>query len=233
MFQIGVKTEYRKQTAGCGMWFDFNPSGFSPKIVGGVNNRGLEKQNTKTKEADSVLMRVSSGDNAAVQECLTRYSGLVWSLARKMLANKEEAEDAVQEIFIEIWKNAKKYDAAVASETTFIAMIARRRLIDRLRKSTRTPRIDSFEDILVEPSNRANETMQISIEAKQAAELMSGLKPEQRKILHLSIVEGYSHSEIANALEMPLGTVKTHARRGIIQVREGLDNRNFSREVSA
>jgi RNA polymerase sigma-70 factor (ECF subfamily) len=150
-----------------------------------------------------------------------------------MLANKDDAEDAVQEIFIEIWKNAHKFDPSVASETTFIAMIARRRLIDRLRKSTRLPNIDSFEDILVEPSNKANEAMQTNLEAKQAAELMSDLKPDQRHILHLSIVEGYSHSEIAEFLKMPLGTVKTHARRGLIQVRENFADQMISREVSA
>ena len=212
---------------------NFNRSFFSPRIRAEVKNNNVSKNDQANGSGTAILQRIASGDRDAVQDCLNQYSGLVWSLARRMLQNKEDAEDAVQEIFIEIWKNAERFDSAQASETTFIAMIARRRLIDRLRKSTRQPRIDSFEDMLVEPANKANELLETSVEAKQASGLMSHLKPDQRKILHLSIVEGYSHSEIAESLRMPLGTVKTHARRGLIQVREKLAERNVSREVSA
>jgi RNA polymerase sigma-70 factor (ECF subfamily) len=185
--------------------------------------------------SQTILERIASGDNAAVKECLDKYAGLVWSLARKMLPDKNEAEDAVQEIFIEIWKNAERFDASQASETTFIAMIARRRLIDRLRKVTRQPDIDSFEDMVYEPARTEGVGVQMSVEARQAAEAINTLRPEQRQVLELSIVQGYSHQEISDALKMPLGTVKTHARRGIMQVRELLieSGTNSGREVSA
>lgn len=196
-----------------------------------VNKRSLDNQ--PGNGGDSILKRIAADDPTAVEDCLNRYSGLVWSLARKMIRNREEAEDAVQEIFIEIWKNAERFDESQASETTFIAMIARRRLIDRLRKIKRQPNIDSFEDILLEPANKANEFMQLNVEANQAAEVFTELKPEQRNILQMSIVEGYSHSEIAEALKLPLGTVKTHARRGLIEVRKSLDAKGFSKEVRA
>ena len=184
--------------------------------------------------AQAILNRIAEGDKNAVQECLKTFGGLVWSLARRMCANKEDAEDAVQEIFIDIWKNAQRFDASQASETTFVAMIARRRLIDRLRKTGRQPNIDSFEDILVEPSENTDKQIQISVEAKEAAEAMKSLRPEQRQILHLSIIQGFSHQEIADALKMPLGTVKTHARRGLIQIREilGLESNSNFKEVS-
>ncbi len=193
----------------------------------------VNKRSSDNQPGDSILKRIASDDPMAVQDCLNRYSGLVWSLARKMIRNREEAEDAVQEIFIEIWKNAERFDESQASETTFIAMIARRRLIDRLRKFKRQPDIDSFEDMVVEPANNENEYIQTNVEANQAAEVFTELKPEQRNILKMSIVEGYSHSEIADALKMPLGTVKTHARRGLIEVRKSLDTKGFSREVRA
>lgn len=174
--------------------------------------------------AEAILNRIASGDKTAVETCLNTYGGLVWSLARRMCPN--DAEDAVQEIFIDIWKNAARFDAAQASETTFVAMIARRRLIDRIRKVTRQPHIDSFEDILIEPSESSDRKIQLGVEARQAAEALKELRPEQRQILQLSIVQGFSHQEIADALAMPLGTVKTHARRGILRVREilGLEN---------
>lgn len=185
--------------------------------------------------AQTILNRIADGDKSAVQECLDKFGGLVWSLARRMCPNKDEAEDAVQEIFVDIWKNSARFDESQASETTFIAMIARRRLIDRLRKNQRQPEIDSFEDILAEPAENSAEQMQIGVEAKQAAEAMRNLRPEQRQILQLSIVQGFSHQEIADALKMPLGTVKTHARRGILQVREflGLENPEMKKEVKA
>jgi len=170
----------------------------------------------------AILKRIASGDRTAVEDCLAAYGGLVWSIARKMLRNNDDAEDAVQEIFIDIWKNAGRYDESQASETTFIAMIARRRIIDRIRYSSRRISADSLEEVIAEPWTRSDQSMQISVEAKEAAAAMKDLRPEQRQVLHLSIVQGLSHQEIADATGMPLGTVKTHARRGILQAREVL-----------
>jgi len=184
--------------------------------------------------AQVILKRIASGDKTAVQECLDTYGGLVWSLARRMSPNSDDAEDAVQEIFIDVWKNAARFDEAQASETTFVAMIARRRLIDRLRKTNRQPNIDSLEDVLAEPTGSKDTNMQMHVEAKEAAKAMKNLRPEQRQILHLSIVQGFSHQEISDALTMPLGTVKTHARRGLLQVREflGLGDSDLEKEAA-
>lgn len=168
----------------------------------------------------AILERIAEGDKNAVQDCMDAYGGLVWSLARRMLANPDDAEDATQEIFIDIWKNAGRFDAAQASETTFVAMIARRRLIDRMRRTQRQPNMDSLDDILVEPSGNYHHQIQSCVEAKEAAEAMNSLRPEQRQVLMLSIFQGLSHQEIANLTGMPVGTVKTHARRGLIQIRE-------------
>ncbi len=138
------------------------------------------------------------------------------------MRNTEDAEDIVQEIFIDVWKNAGRYDESQASETTFIAMIARRRLIDRIRYSNRRISAESLEDTLTEPITRSDKKMQICVEAKEAAEAMNALRPEQRQVLQLSIVQGMSHQEIADATGMPLGTVKTHARRGLLLARQHL-----------
>lgn len=184
--------------------------------------------------AQAILHRIATGDRTAVQECLDTYGGLVWSIARKMLRSQEDAEDAVQEIFVDIWKNAERYDEGQSSETTFIAMIARRRLIDKIRFMNRRISADSIEDVTAEPFTRSDEKMQVSVEAKEAAAAMKNLRPEQRQVLYLSIVQGLSHQEIADATGMPLGTVKTHARRGILQAREvlGLGNMQDTKEAS-
>lgn len=175
------------------------------------------------------------GDPDAVQECLKTYGGLVWSLARRMLRNSDDAEDAVQEIFLDVWKNAGRFDAAQSSETTYIAMIARRRLIDRIRFSARRITADALDDVMAEPVDRSDKTMQISLEANDAVKALNALRPEQRQVLQLSIVQGLSHQEIADSTGMPLGTVKTHARRGILQAREflGLGGSQTTKEVHA
>jgi RNA polymerase sigma-70 factor (ECF subfamily) len=172
--------------------------------------------------AGAILKRIALGDRDAVSDCLDQYGGLVWSIARKMLRNLDDAEDAVQEIFIDIWKNAERFDESQASETTFIAMIARRRIIDRIRRTGRRLSADSLEDVVIEPRTHDDRKVQLSVEAGEAAEALRTLKPEQQKVLQLSIVEGMSHQEIADVTGMPLGTVKTHARRGILQAREML-----------
>ena len=183
----------------------------------------------------ATLQRIAAGERDAVQDCLKAYSGLVWSLARRMLRNSEDAEDAVQEIFIDVWKNAARFDPAQSSETTFIAMIARRRLIDRIRHGQRRISSDSIEDMVVEPADGAAPNLQTTVEGREAFEALKTLRPEQRKVLELSIIQGLSHQEIADATGMPLGTVKTHARRGILQAREhfGLGQKDFSKEVPA
>ena len=172
------------------------------------------------RAAQAVLQRIADGDQNAVQECLNAYGGLVWSLARRMLRNQEDAEDAVQEIFVDVWKNAAKYDPARASETTFVAMIARRRLIDKIRFMKGRISAESLEDVLNEPAGSSEKELQVQIEGREAFKVLNELRPEQRQVLKLSIIEGLSHQEIADATGLPLGTVKTHARRGLLQARE-------------
>lgn len=152
-----------------------------------------------------------------------------------MLRNSDDAEDAVQEIFLDVWKNAGKFDEQQSSETTFIAMIARRRLIDRIRFTSRRISADALDDVMAEPVDRADKTMQTSLEANDAVKALNSLRPEQQQVLQLSIVQGLSHQEIADRTGMPLGTVKTHARRGILQAREflGLGSLDSTKEVHA
>ena len=101
---------------------------------------------------ESILQRVAAGDMAAMQECIDRYGGLVWSLARRLSLSPAEAEDGVQEAFIELWKHAERFDPEVASETTFVSMIARRRLIDRRRSRASKDRLVKTSSEIPEPS---------------------------------------------------------------------------------
>jgi RNA polymerase sigma-70 factor (ECF subfamily) len=169
---------------------------------------------------EPLLHRVAAGDPNAVQEVIDRYGGLVWSLARRFCPDKQEAEDAAQEVFIEIWNKAPRYDAALASEITFIAMIARRRLIDRGRRKQRA---DGLEDESILPAeDKALELVDVGDEAARARKALAKLRPDEQKVLRMAIYDGLSHDQIAKATTMPLGTVKTHLRRGLQRVREML-----------
>ena len=139
-----------------------------------------------------------------------------------MLADRDEAEDAVQEIFVEIWRSAARYDGSVASETAFVATIARRRLIDRRRRAARRPEAELLSDAIESDEEAVDERLAQCDEAELAERELEKLKPEQRQVLRLSIWEGLSHSAIAERTGMPLGTVKTHARRGLIQIRDSI-----------
>ena len=187
----------------------------------------IQKQRSFQLTIDSPLLpRVSSGDETAVA-CLNRYGGLVWSLARRACPDHQTAEDAVQDIFLQVWKSAGRFDATIASETTFIAMIARRRLIDMSRKkSWKQSRAaggesNPFEQV-TSTVMRAEDKMELHDEAAKADELLQHLPSDQQNVLRLSIYDGLSHSTIAEATGLSLGTVKTHIRRGLIKLREAL-----------
>lgn len=169
----------------------------------------------------SLLERVASGEPGAIETCLDSYGGLVWTLARRFCNTHADAEDAVQEIFADLWTHAGRFNPAIAAEKTFIAMIARRRLIDRRRREGRAPRFSGLESAELAPSeDTSTAPVDIRDEAARIRELMGQLRPEQQKALRLSICDGLTHQDVAEAMNLPLGTVKTHIRRGLIAVRE-------------
>jgi RNA polymerase sigma factor (sigma-70 family) len=169
---------------------------------------------------DCILPKVAAGDRDAIDECLNRYGGLVWSLARRQSATYADAEDAVQETFVDIWHSASRFDERVASEATFVAMIARRRLIDRRRKQQRTVETTAMPIEVAEPAAAGATAVEFRDEAAHARKQLESLRPDERKVIELAIDRGLTNVEIAEALKMPLGTVKTNARRGMVRLRE-------------
>jgi RNA polymerase sigma-70 factor, ECF subfamily len=169
---------------------------------------------------ESVLKRVANGDSSAIKEVMDQFGGLVWSLARRSCYNPADAEDATQEIFLDLWKSASRYDESKGSETLFVAMIARRRLIDRIRRRGREPHTEDIDEPGFELSAGNEADAETMTEAALAARAVATLKPAQQEVLKLGLLQGLSHSEIAEVTGMPLGTVKTQMRRGLIRVRE-------------
>lgn len=196
----------------------------------------LVRPRSEVSDKKTILERIAAGDSAAVQECIRAYGDLVWSLARRFLRNHADAEDIVQEVFIDLWNSASRYDRNVASEVAFVSTIARRRLIDRLRQHGRRPGMDSLDDEDLGDARQPFVLPQVEADSDVAVveRVLADMDPEHSRILALSLYEGYSHSEIAEQLQIPLGTVKTRVRRGLIHIRErlGVEASDTSEEVA-
>ncbi|MSR33917.1 MAG: sigma-70 family RNA polymerase sigma factor [Phycisphaerales bacterium] len=169
----------------------------------------------------SLLQRIGAGDTSAMVACMERFRGLIWSLVRRSCSNAADAEDVVQEIFTSLWRSAHRFDPTIASESTFVSVIARRRLIDRTRQRMRRPAPGSIiQDVKFDRDELPR--CQIKEASAIAQVAMEKLRPEQRQVLQLSIEFGCSHEQIATSTGLPLGTVKTHARRGLQKLRDAL-----------
>ncbi len=170
-----------------------------------------------------LLPRVAQSVPGAVEACVDRYGGAVWNLVRRACNTHAEAEDACQDIFIDLWRHAGRFDPSLASEWTFVMTIARRRLIDRFRRQSRRIRPTGNGDQALSGVDAElagpDESAMVAEDAKIAMAAMSDLSESQRRVIDMSIFGGMSYPEIAEKLDLPLGTVKTHARRGLLRLR--------------
>lgn len=171
-------------------------------------------------ESSDILPRIAQEDKSAVADFLAAYGKLIWGLARKFTKNREDAEDASQEIFLDIWKYAARFDAAKSPEGAFVTLVARRRLIDRLRKFKHQQMFTRFEYDLQNEASDADKKLQMYIEMKYALDALEKMNVPQRQILQMSVYGGMTHSEIARETGLPLGTVKSQIRRGFQKLRD-------------
>ena len=153
--------------------------------------------------------------------CITQYGGVVWSIVRRYIKDSVEAEDVVQEIFTEVWKKAASFNPAIASESTFIGMISRRRAIDFLRRQGRQPGFETLAAAESLPQPTA-ENSSITCDPETVKSSLANLPADTRELFHLFFEDGFTHPEIAEKTGLPLGTVKTRLRRGLIVLREQL-----------
>lgn len=188
---------------------------------------------SETKEDQTVLQRIAAGDQCGAQKCFEQYGKLIWFLAEKYVGASGETEDAVQEIFIAVWQNAGRFDPAKGKEAAFITLIARRRLIDRLRRRMCKPEFQLLDEITVRCPLNYEKRVQIRLDAKRAENALNALRPEQKKIINMAIYDGFTHLEIAEAMELPLGTVKTLIRRGFQKMRKSLDQKVYFQTATA
>ncbi|MEO1146685.1 MAG: sigma-70 family RNA polymerase sigma factor [Cyanobacteria bacterium J06638_22] len=176
-------------------------------------------------ETDADLVQLlRQGQTAALGKLYDRYSGLVYGIALKMLTNAAEAEDLTQEIFLILWQR-DTYQASRGSMGSYLSTLTRSRALDRLRVGSNRQRIlNQWSDDVGPRNTTATPFEQASIEERKAyvRKGLADLPEKNRQVLELMYFEGLSQSQIAQRLDTPLGTVKTWARKGLLQLNQSL-----------
>jgi RNA polymerase sigma-70 factor (ECF subfamily) len=174
----------------------------------------------ESKEA--LLGRVAQGDKRAFSELYDQLAPRVLGLVRRLLVDHAQSEEVTQEIFLEIWQSASRFDPAKGAATTWVLTMAHRRAVDRVRASQSSRDRDVRIGIRDHENgyDQVSETVEISIEHERVKKAMTKLTEIQRQAVSLAYYGGYSHSEVASMLDVPIGTVKTRLRDGMIRLRD-------------
>jgi RNA polymerase sigma-70 factor (ECF subfamily) len=165
----------------------------------------------------AMVTGLKAGDQGAMAELYDRYSSVVYAVALRVLGDTGAAEDVLQEIFLQLWRNPSAFDASRGSLGSWLAVVTRNRSIDSLRK--RRPETDIEDVVLSVAPDLAGEAERARV-AEKVRGVMGTMTPVQRSALEMAYWEGMSHSEIADKTGEPLGTVKTRIRAGLIVLRK-------------
>jgi len=169
------------------------------------------------QEDAALLVLVQRGDEQAMASLFDRYSRVVYSVALRVLRDPASAEDVLQEVFMQIWRNPDGFVATRGSLGGWLAVVARNRSIDALRRKRPTEQVDDMA--LASNYNLADEAERNSLMVK-ARSVIRLLPIEQRKTLEMAFFDGLTHSEIAEMTGDPLGTVKTRIRSALTSLRK-------------
>ena len=173
---------------------------------------------------ESLLRSVAGGDRAAFAELYDRTSSRVMGLVIRLLRDRAQSEEVTQEVFLEIWQQAERFDANRGSGMAWVLTMTHRRAVDRIRASQKSHERDLRIGIrdMERDFDGVSEAVEIRVENERVKRAMSRLTPLQREAVILAYYGGYSHSEMAEILAIPLGTVKTRLRDGMIRLRDEL-----------
>ena len=180
----------------------------------------------------SVLQRIAVRDTAALAELYDRHSRLLFGLILRIVRDRGEAEDILQEAFMRVWTRAETYDAQMGGPLPWIVRVARNCAIDRLRARrvravVHASAIDFSEVETTAPATSIQTpeaTVLIAEQRRTLTGALAGLPAEQRHLIEAAFFEGYTHSELAQRFELPLGTVKTRIRAGMSAMRKRLEH---------
>jgi RNA polymerase sigma-70 factor (ECF subfamily) len=175
------------------------------------------------------LERIAAGDQQAMAEAFDRASSVVYGMALRMLLDPRDAEEAMMDTFLHVWRKAVTFNSALGNPSVWLIMIARCRILDRLRmQKTRRQYEESLGEDWDAPSH-APDAEKLSIQRLDAASVrtaLAELNPSQKEALELAYFQGMTQEEIADATRRPLGTVKTQIRQGLLKLRQLMSEAN-------
>jgi RNA polymerase sigma-70 factor, ECF subfamily len=171
---------------------------------------------------DELLQESARGDQQAFAELYDRLSGLVYGLVRRVVRDPSQSEEVAQEVFVEVWRTAARFDADRGSARTWVMTMAHRRAIDRVRSEQasrdRTERVGRRER--PREFDEVAERVETSLEHQQVREGLAALTDLQREAVELAYFQGHTYREVSELLGAPLGTIKTRMRDGLMRLRD-------------
>jgi RNA polymerase sigma-70 factor, ECF subfamily len=181
---------------------------------------GLCPREDPDQDLDGLLSRVARGDQDAFEAVYDRLAGPAYGLIRKVVRDPAQSEEVTQEVLLEVWRTASRFDAARGSAATWVLTIAHRRAIDRVRSATAAAERDRKTAQPPVASDEVAETVAASLDAERLRHCLDGLTELQRESITLAYYGGYSYPQVAALLTTALGTVKTRIRDGLIRLRD-------------
>jgi RNA polymerase sigma-70 factor (ECF subfamily) len=192
-------------------------------VVAGSARMGRWAEDRRADQA--AMERLAQGDPEALGDLYDRHARPVYALALRILQDPADAEDIVQEVFAQAWTQARRYDVTRGAVSAWLLTLARSRAIDRLRARRARPDragIDLSPADIVDPVARPDTQLLSSEQVRVVRAALAELPRLQRVALELAYYEGLTHSEIAEQLEQPLGTVKTRIRQALLKLRDAM-----------
>lgn len=201
-----------------------------PPISGGPPAAALppdpltESPPVGSADLSELLRQAARGDECAFTSVYDATSARAFGLAVQVLRDRTQAEEVTQEAYLEVWRNASRFDPERGSAASWIMTIVHRRAVDRVRSSEAATRRDTqYEEKNQTVSHDVTaETAHASLEAHRVRRALSSLTPVQREAVELAYLKGYTHTEVASLLDLPVGTAKTRIRDGLIRLRDTL-----------
>jgi RNA polymerase sigma-70 factor (ECF subfamily) len=170
----------------------------------------------------TLIERIVARDAGAVGELYDRHSRLLYGLILRIVQERSEADDVLQEVFVAVWNRAETYDVAVGSPVAWLVRIARNRAIDRLRANTARVRALESVPLELESTENPETSAWLSEQQRAVAQALDAIPRDQRCLIEEAYYLGFTQSELAERHQLPLGTVKTRIRNGLLTLRQQL-----------